>query len=33
LKGAALVAKKKSKAKTEFVLDCSISLSWFFEDE
>ena len=26
------MAKKKTKA-TEFVLDCSVTLAWFFEDE
>jgi predicted nucleic acid-binding protein len=28
------MARKKSKAKTEaFVLDCSLTVAWFFEDE
>ena len=27
------MAKKKEKAKPEFVPDCSLAVSWFFQDE
>jgi predicted nucleic acid-binding protein len=32
-KGFATMAKKKKAKKVEFVLDCSVTVAWFFEDE